>query len=702
MSGLGRPFSIDLRRHNFVFALRTAGAAILALAIAFWLELNDPQWATLTVYLLAQPTVGAALAKGAWRAVGTVGGGILGLVLVALFSQTPELLVAATMLAVGLSFYAGARLHNYATYGALLAGYTMLLVAYDGSAHPLQAWSLACDRTLEILIGIACSTMASVIVFPRYASDVLHEALAHTAAGLAGYVATALRLSTPLPVFAGLRRHLVAEVVTFDALRSYTLFETPEMRVNLRRLQRTVREFLTVLSIGRGLFFRVEAYEKASAQLVLDHLHPTLEKIAAQVERFAADPSVHEPRQLRSDLVSARAALRGTAADLESMAGRLPFEPLVNALLILNRVGDLLHGLAMVVASEAASARGGITPARTAARAPANAPPHREAVLLGARAGLAIALLSILWLATGWNEGFTAVSGGATMLFFGVNQDNPQAAARSYLVWSTVGTLLGYVVMALVLPLLQGFAELAIVLVLVLLPAGLMAGTPRFAWAGIALGGFTIAQIGTANRFQPNELAYANGTVALVVGMVICLAVIAVLPVTSQPQRERCWRVTLGAVLPAVARGELPPREGAVRIRTLLAALLPRLALDRQRDEDFFRGTLGAASLAGELGRLGEVAADPAFPAPIAQTLQRFLGRFAIALERLAASGADRQACVAQAERIVSEMTADLAAHELKPGMPARAVLQAGAALRFIADRFTLDRAYLEHGFAGV
>src|ERR1700761_4111436 len=152
--GPGRSFlSIDVSWQNIVFSLRTAAAAILALAIAYWLELSDPQWATLTVYILAQPTVGAALAKGAWRAFGTVTGGLMGLVIVALFSQAPELLVAATVVLVGASFYAGARLRNYASYGVLLAGYTALLVAYEGSTNPLGAWSIAVDRTTEILIG---------------------------------------------------------------------------------------------------------------------------------------------------------------------------------------------------------------------------------------------------------------------------------------------------------------------------------------------------------------------------------------------------------------------------------------------------------------------------------------------------------------------------------------------------------------------
>ncbi len=260
--------SIDVSWQNIAFSLRTAAAAILALALAYWLELSDPQWATLTVYILAQATVGAALAKGVWRAIGTVAGGLIGLVLVALFSQAPELLVAATVLLVGASFYAAARLRNYTSHGALLAGYTMLLVAFEGSTHPLNAWSIAVDRTTEILIGITCGTLASMIILPRYAGDALREAQANTFSRLARYVAAALRLSTPAAIFARRRRQMVAEVVSFDALCSFTLFEIPELRTDEELVRRTVRQFLIVLSIARGLVIRLEEFDNDDAQKV--------------------------------------------------------------------------------------------------------------------------------------------------------------------------------------------------------------------------------------------------------------------------------------------------------------------------------------------------------------------------------------------------------------------------------------------------
>lgn len=134
----------------------------------------------------------------------------------------------------------------------------------------------------------------------------------------------------------------------------------------------------------------------------------------------------------------------------------------------------------------------------------------------------------------------------------------------------------------------------------------------------------------------------------------------------------------------------------------MLAALLPRLALDRQRDEDFLRGSLGAASSAVELGRLVAAVADPATPREVSGLLARVLEDFAAALERVARGAGDRGTPVAQAEAVLATAHAGLAGLTLVPGSAqARAVLRAGASLRFIADRFGIDRPYFERSFAG-
>ena len=197
-TSLWRSFPVDLGWRNFVFAIRTALAGITALAIAYWLDLQDPQWAIVTSFLLAQPTAGGAIAKGAYRSIGTLAGALFGLLVVALYSQAGPPLVGAMALWIGVCFYAAARLRNFAAYGFMLAAYTALLVGFEGAVNPTGAWLIAVDRTSEIAIGIATATAASVLILPRYAGDVLRASLATTFTGLATYAAAALRPSTTI------------------------------------------------------------------------------------------------------------------------------------------------------------------------------------------------------------------------------------------------------------------------------------------------------------------------------------------------------------------------------------------------------------------------------------------------------------------------------------------------------------------------
>ena len=87
-------------------------------------------------------------------------------------------------------------------------------------------------------------------------------------------------------------------------------------------------------------------------------------------------------------------------------------------------------------------------------------------------------------------------------------------------------------------------------------------------------------------------------------------------------------------------------------------------------------------------------------PQNAARAIAHFLPRFADALEGVAASRANRQACIAEAEAIVAELRAELGARTLERGAAAQSMLRAAPSLRFIADRFYIDRGYLNRSFA--
>ena len=150
-----------------VFALKTFLAGLLALFLEFWLELDEPRWALLTVFIVSQPDSGLVLAKGFHRILGTIGGLLVSIVLVFGLSQYGDLFLAAVALWIALCTFAAGALRNFASYGFLLAGYSVAVVGIPAAVHTDQAFPILLARFTEIILGIVCASLVSRLVFPR-------------------------------------------------------------------------------------------------------------------------------------------------------------------------------------------------------------------------------------------------------------------------------------------------------------------------------------------------------------------------------------------------------------------------------------------------------------------------------------------------------------------------------------------------------
>src|SRR5690554_5943688 len=75
------------------FAMRTALASGLAMALAWMLGLEHPQWSAMTVWAISQPVRGMLLEKSLFRGLGTIVGTLFGVVLVLLAGDNLPVLV---------------------------------------------------------------------------------------------------------------------------------------------------------------------------------------------------------------------------------------------------------------------------------------------------------------------------------------------------------------------------------------------------------------------------------------------------------------------------------------------------------------------------------------------------------------------------------------------------------------------------------
>ncbi len=689
---VGEPTGLlNLNWRNIVFASRLAAAAIAALALAYWLELQEPQWAILTVYLLTQSSTGAALAKGSFRFLGTMIAAAYALTAVKLFSQDPLLLVGSAMLWTFACYYGAARASNFAAYGFMLAGFTGLLVIFQGAAAPDAAWLVAVDRVSEISIGIACATLAGALVLPDHAGTQLRALMASTFRALADHCALALRAATRGQALMDERRTILPKLVKFDALRSYTRFEAPEMRADAATMDEVTREFLAVLAAARGLHLRLAALQEGGTALP-EPLTAALEPAILALGRIGADPTMpgHTAR-VRAELALIRRDLAGLARRIEG-SDDLPLGTRADAILVCRQAVEMLRDLSLLALAEQAAfrpGRGAGAPRRGGA-----ASGHPTALLQGTRAALALMIFCVFWHATQWDQGIAGITGLALMNYQCVNTDDPAKLGWPYLRAVVAACFCAYFTIAFIYPWLEGFQTLAAFLFLVLLPAGLLIGTPRYARSAGTFTIFYVAAAATGNVFTPDPLTFANFCFGLVFGMFVCLMVARLVPATARAPRRRALRHTLCVLLPQAARGERPASQVAREITHLLGALLPQLSLARAGHDRLLRGLLACASSARELGRLRQVATDPSLPEPARRAIEGGLQRLA-ALFAAWPSSAPGATPPDAARDALAGMWSALEADDCRPGSRAAGlVVEAATSLRFLEDRLTRDHAF--------
>jgi uncharacterized membrane protein YccC len=111
-----------------LFSVKTFLAAILALYIAFRLDLSQPSWSVTTVYIVSQPFAGMVLAKSLYRVLGTLVGAAMSVFLVALFSGAPELFCLALAVWIGLGTFVSIYLRDAPqSYVGMLSGYSAVI-----------------------------------------------------------------------------------------------------------------------------------------------------------------------------------------------------------------------------------------------------------------------------------------------------------------------------------------------------------------------------------------------------------------------------------------------------------------------------------------------------------------------------------------------------------------------------------------------
>jgi uncharacterized membrane protein YccC len=238
-------------RDAFGFGLRAWFACMLALYLAFVFQIDEPLWAAVTVWQVIQPAPGMAISKGFWRIVGVVVAAIMGVLLVALFSQSPELFILSLALWVGACTVAATLLTNFRGFAGVSAGLMTAVVALDAYGRQDKVFDIAMARGAATIIGIVSSTFVTIIFAPHRAHALMLKSLRQAISDVARRVA--FPLGGALADRFALGPSMVGTLIKMETLIEFAASESAAGRNSASWARRLVAHLFEVTTAKRAL-----------------------------------------------------------------------------------------------------------------------------------------------------------------------------------------------------------------------------------------------------------------------------------------------------------------------------------------------------------------------------------------------------------------------------------------------------------------
>jgi uncharacterized membrane protein YccC len=451
------------------FALRQWVAAMLTLYICFALQIESPYWALLAVWIVAQPTPGMVLSKSAYFVLGTIVGAILGLVLIALFAQAPELFVLFLSLLVAACTVASNLLTNFRAYGTVLVGYTAGIVAAGSINSPDQVFFIAFARATSIIIGISCSIAVTVIFAPHRSEALAREKLKTALKDASRRAVYSWRGDHETRIQIG--RKLIVELIALDTLIEFAASESGTSRLQADQSRSLIAHVFGLISARRSLDAHLTrcGWPKHAA---LDIFHGVIIDFLNEMPKRLDDGEVDSVIDQLGEVCEQLSLLHP-----EMDTG--PANELVSERLVIDRLEDLLRHL-----------DGALRDWRDIQQERWKAKPrlylnfHRDiraAWINGLRAFLAVGATGTFWIASAWTHGTLALVFVSVVMSLFSSLPHPDQVGWRFFKAGLLAVFFALVCKFLVLTMSSDFEVLAMALGLFFLPLALVMANPSTA-----------------------------------------------------------------------------------------------------------------------------------------------------------------------------------------------------------------------------
>lgn len=511
LSELSASMNIPTLR-EWLYSAKALIAALLALYIALALPLDNPYWAMASVYVVSHPLSGATRSKALFRALGTLLGAAAAVVMVPPFAHQPVMQSLVISLWVGVLLFLSLLDRTPRSYIFMLAAYTVPLIALPQVEHPGAIFDAALARSEEILLGIACAAVVNAVLFPSRIGPVIAARMDALLGDARAWIAGSLNPQQFGEAAPRTLHKLLGDVMALDGMIMQLSYDSAS-----HLPARHAREFRARMAmLLPQLSSLIDPLHRLHSEL--GQLPAELSELLARLEAWLQSGDAEGGRQLREHSLRLETWLSDSHPPQALLIG--------SALRQLRQLLVLWQDCLNLRQSFAEDHPEQPPTLHYKVRQLIGGPRYYDYGLLAfsaASVGLSVFVACLLWIAVGWDYGFSGIFLVAVASCFFAAQDNPAPFIKTFLNWTLISTVAAGVYLFGLLPNIHDFGMLAIALALPLLLAGTLSGRPQFTVAVMLFAVQTISTITIQDAYKANFPLFADVALSNILGLVFAI-----------------------------------------------------------------------------------------------------------------------------------------------------------------------------------
>ena len=510
-----RPSKLD-----WIFATKTFVAGILALYIAFSLNLAYPIWAIGTVFVIANPYSGMTSSKSIYRLLGTLLGAIVSIAVTPFLINTPMLFTLFLASWVGFCLYISMLDRTPRSYVSMLAGYTTVIICYNMVyyADTVSIFDMALGRFLEITVGVVCSAIVTTTIFPMHIGPAVQSRVAKTIQDIKALFDQILLDQKQLDNYNQLLGNITRDASDIHVLAVHLSYEKSKLQGMTKPLQEMLHQLTMLVANLVAMSERMKQLD----QIEMTY-RENLKAVHAHIAEFLHDH--HEIKAQELNFLPSQ-----FESDFAALVASAPSEQQ----LILNGLKmDIRHFIQNVRAVKLIWQRiqqgddalpESMTPLTT--KYPSLHRDHGVAVRGGISAFLIILIATAFWILSGWKAGFMLAEMAAISACILTAMDNPVPALKLFIRANIYSAVVVFIYAYGVFPHVTAFWELALVLAPFSIFCLMLFPHPPLAGLGLPLLMSSIMGLNLQNRYVLDQIAFFDASIGAVIGLIISVYII--------------------------------------------------------------------------------------------------------------------------------------------------------------------------------